>query len=115
MTLNVNSNYLQPKTCLTKFIYDPLKCLEVFTIPPASKHLSNVNLKANIKFSQKVVRIIITTTKYIGRCTYIIVINYTVRKVTKNSCLLIIEKFNKSFRFSFTSVLIRLKKEKKAQ
>lgn len=64
MTLNVNSNYLQPKTCLTKFIYDPLKCLEVFTLPPASKHLSNVNLKANIKFSQKsqpIVIIIITS------------------------------------------------------
>lgn len=60
MTLNVNSNYLQPKTCLTKFIYDRLKCLEVFTIPPASKHLSNVNLKANIKFSQSVVRNITT-------------------------------------------------------
>jgi len=26
-------------------------CLDVFTIPPASKHLSNINLKANIKFS----------------------------------------------------------------
>jgi len=64
MTLNVNSNYLQPKTCLTKFIYDPLKCLEVLTTPPASKHLSNVNLKANIKFSQQsqpIVRIIITS------------------------------------------------------
>lgn len=79
MTLNVNSNYLQPKTCLTKFIYDCLKCLEVFTIPPASKHLSNVNLKANIKFSQKVVRII----KIINIGSNIIVINYTVRKVTK--------------------------------